>query len=417
MRGCEVIFIVVKSLDHLQAIGIYKSDRRSRNMASASQEPDTSTLESSALLNENTWIPTKDTQGSDTENTGADAILNAVFGSLVTLATFIGQVIVITVVSRDKRLRTPRNYFFISLATADLLICIISMPTWTMYCTLGYWPWSLTTCDVWNTLDYVLCVVSIYTILFMSADRYLSLRFPFTYRVKRTATKAKVALVLIWVGVFMTYSLFLWLTQLLLPKDGDPEPCFMYYFTSVPLTFLYVATALWTPIFGTALFYFLVFNIAKKAGKTNSMLQNINGTGEPPADSQSTPQIASAEDVSMEMTTVSSGSIATASTTTSDTKKSVDAKRKSKKATKDERELKAMKTIALLLITFTVCWLPISVVFVFEALKPGYLNPWCMTVSYWLGYVNSMLNPMCYAVGNPYFRETLYKLCSCRRKK
>ena len=387
-------------------------------MATDSQERDTYTLESSTLVDENTWMTTDYTQGSDTTRGSTDAILNAIFGSLVTLATILGQIIVITVVSRDQRLRTPGNYFFISLAVADLLISIISMPTWTVYNTLGYWPLSHTLCNVWNTLDYVLCVVSIYTILLMSVDRYLSLRFPFTYKVKRTATRAKIALVLIWVGITIVYSLFVWLTQLFMAQDSDPEPCFMYYLTSIPLTFIVIILAFWTPVFGTSFFYFLVFSIVKKANKTSSMLKNAAGTDEPPEDGLSTSKIGSAKDVSIEMASMSTVSTLVASTASGNMSKDDGIKRrKSRESTKYGKELKAMKTIALLLITFAVCWLPLSVVHLFEPLKPGYLSQWWMIVTYWLGYVNSMLNPVCYAVGNPYFRETLYKLCRCSRNK
>ncbi len=43
---------------------------------------------------------------------------------------------------------------------------------------------------------------------------------------------------------------------------------------------------------------------------------------------------------------------------------------------KDEKERKALRTIALLLVTFAICWLPLSFVFVLTAVKPGYLNDW-----------------------------------------
>ena len=58
----------------------------------------------------------------------------------MTLITFFGQIMVFIVVAKDPRLRTPSSYFIVSLATADFLISIISMPVWTMYSTIGYWP-------------------------------------------------------------------------------------------------------------------------------------------------------------------------------------------------------------------------------------------------------------------------------------
>ena len=169
----------------------------------------------------------------------------------------------------------------------------------------------------------------------MSVDRYLSLRFPLTYRVKRTATRAKVALVLIWLGTTIMGTLLIWLAQHFTAQEPDPEPCSIYYLTSIPLTFVYVALAYWTPIFGTAFIYFLVFSIAKKASKTNSMLKNSIGTVEPPADSQSTPKIVLAKDINIKMTGLSTVSTVAASTTTSNMRQNVGiTERNSKKSTK-----------------------------------------------------------------------------------
>ena len=67
-------------------------------------------------------------------------VLNCTAGTLMTLITFFGQIMVFIVVAKDPRLRTPSSYFIVSLATADFLISIISMPVWTVYSTIGYWP-------------------------------------------------------------------------------------------------------------------------------------------------------------------------------------------------------------------------------------------------------------------------------------
>ena len=61
------------------------------------------------------------------------SLTNLIAGTLMTLITFFGQILVFIVVSKDARLRTPSNYFIVSLALADFLISIISMPVWTIY--------------------------------------------------------------------------------------------------------------------------------------------------------------------------------------------------------------------------------------------------------------------------------------------
>ena len=75
-------------------------------------------------------------------------IINCVSGTIMTIITFFGQIMVFIVVAKDPRLRSPGNYFIVSLATADFLISIVSMPVWTIYSAIGYWPVSQVICVV-----------------------------------------------------------------------------------------------------------------------------------------------------------------------------------------------------------------------------------------------------------------------------
>ncbi len=96
---------------------------------------------------------------------------NAICGTFMAFFTFWGQIVVLVVVYNDARLRTPTNLYIISLALADLLISIISIPGWTVFTTLNYWPFSQLVCDVWNCLDHALCLISLHTIVFISIER------------------------------------------------------------------------------------------------------------------------------------------------------------------------------------------------------------------------------------------------------
>ena len=75
----------------------------------------------------------------------------------------------------------------------------------------------------------------------------------------------------------------------------------------------------------------------------------------------------------------------------------------------DDKERKALKTIALLLVTFSICWLPLGIYDIVESLFPGTFSVTTLIAFYWMGYANSMINPLCYAAGNPLFRESLRK--------
>ena len=385
----------------------------------------------SLLMNTTQWYGTE--AGNMTTNTTSapgrsstvDGIINGVAGSLMSLLTFFGQVMVFVVVSRDARLRTPGNFYIISLAIADMSISIMSMPVWTIYSTFQYWPVSQGWCDLWNIVDYVLCTVSIYTILFISVDRYLSLRYPLSYSLLKTPGKAIRPLVAIWIFTAIACTAFIGLTQHYLGWKRDQYECTTYYLSNVYLTVGLCFAIHWTGVGGTAIFYVLIYRLVQKAGHVGERTKSSGIAVTKTSSLGSTSSVASSATVEIELSSASVNANPSASQAGRPNTTRNGATNGRKTSTKktagrggdatEEKDRKALRTIALLLVTFAICWLPLSVVFVITSIRPTFLDQKWMIGGYWLGYVNSMLNPVCYAVGNPYFRETLRKIF-CRSR-
>ena len=341
---------------------------------------------------------------ADEENDSDIIVTNAVVGSALTILTFCGQLLVFIIIYYDKRLQTPNNYYVISLASADLLIAMISMPVWTIFTTLNYWPFSLLLCDIWNSLDHVLCLISIHTIVFISIERYKSVSDPIKHRVFLTAKRMKICLGIIWIANWIFWVFYIFITEYLYGQNRDPRDCSASYLTSPIFAIGFGALGLSFPVFVTAVVYIFIFRIARRAGvlksksigRNNKSLESFTDIDE--ATSEAT---VSTIAVNLDPNGKEKGK---------EHKKVLSA---NSKGNKEEKERKALKTIALLLVTFAICWLPLGTVFIIEGIVPGYLNITWKVATAWLCYANSMLNPTCYAIGNPYFRETLSKLC-CR---
>lgn len=76
------------------------------------------------------------------------------------------------------------------------------------------------------------------------------------------------------------------------------------------------------------------------------------------------------------------------------------------------RERRAFTTLAIVTGTFVVCWLPF---FILALIRPICSCEWANeidSVFLWLGYVNSLMNPVIYTIFSPDFRAAFRRLCN-----
>ncbi|KAH7724478.1 CBN-SER-7 protein [Aphelenchoides avenae] len=77
-------------------------------------------------------------------------------------------------------------------------------------------------------------------------------------------------------------------------------------------------------------------------------------------------------------------------------------------------EDKARKTLGVIMSVFIICWLPFFVLALVKSLYVTHLPQWLDTLVLWLGYSNSMLNPMIYCMYNREFRVPFREMLCCR---
>lgn len=110
-----------------------------------------------------------------------------------------GNVLVCLAVGFSRRLWRVANCFVVSLAVTDLLLGLLVLPlTASVELRGGKWPFGGTLCNIYVSLDVLLCTSSILTLMAISVDRYLAISAPLSYSRRVTPVRVTVALVSIW---------------------------------------------------------------------------------------------------------------------------------------------------------------------------------------------------------------------------
>ncbi|XP_019743299.1 dopamine receptor D2a [Hippocampus comes] len=128
------------------------------------------------------------------------------YAMLLTLLIFVivfGNVLVCMAVSREKALQTTTNYLIVSLAVADLLVATLVMP-WVVYLeVVREWRFSKIHCDIFVTLDVMMCTASILNLCAISIDRYTAVAMPMLYNTRYSSRRRVTIMIsVVWVLSF-----------------------------------------------------------------------------------------------------------------------------------------------------------------------------------------------------------------------
>ena len=146
----------------------------------------------------------KDVVVSSAPDMSAASIAAGIVLSVIIVLTVAGNVLVFMAVISNRKLRHVSNYFIVSLSVADILVAILVMIPATLNETLLEWVLGVPMCSIWASCDVMLCSASILNVCLISLDRYMAIMTPLRYNTLMTHKRALLLIAAAWMIAMFT---------------------------------------------------------------------------------------------------------------------------------------------------------------------------------------------------------------------
>ncbi|XP_048365812.1 LOW QUALITY PROTEIN: 5-hydroxytryptamine receptor 7-like [Sphaerodactylus townsendi] len=320
--------------------------------------------------------------------------------SVITLLTIAGNSLVIISVCIVKKLRQPSNYLVVSLAAADLSVAFAVMPFVIITDLVGgEWLFGEVFCNLFIAMDVMCCTASIMTLCVISVDRYLGITRPLTYPIRQDGKLMAKMVFIVWLlsASITLPPLFGWAKNITVERVCLISQDFGYTVYSTGVAF-------YIPMTVMLVMYNRIYKAAKVSAEKHRFMdlsRHYDQDGAYCIETGVRGQHSTKRDKAAE-------ECATLSKLLRQDRKNISIFKK---------EQKAARTLGIIVGAFTFCWLPF---FLMSTARPFICGSQCSCIPLrlertflWLGYTNSLINPLIYALFNRDLRTTFWSLLRC----
>lgn len=288
-----------------------------------------------------------------------------IFGSVLSVVVVLilaGNSLVCLVFWRFRQLRNLTNYFVCSLAIADFLVAILRVVFVVISVFKTRWVFGLIWCEISSMCSVLLCGASILHLCAISIERLIAIKWPLSYTSKVTQKRVLIALTYIWLQSSLLSVIPLipvdyakhrfnpHMAECEINWTQDPELTvfLLFFYFIVPVNILLIAYA----------------QIFKEVRHNTRRLNTLQ----------------------------------------------LDVQSKSA-FSKFRKEMKAVKTLAVVIGVFFVMWLPFFTTTSIRAFKgDGFIHGWIQRFVLTLAYANSGCNFVIYALMNMQYRKAFLQV-------
>uniref|UniRef100_A0A671XD40 5-hydroxytryptamine receptor 1F n=1 Tax=Sparus aurata TaxID=8175 RepID=A0A671XD40_SPAAU len=319
--------------------------------------------------------------------------------SVVAILTTFFNCLVITAIAVTRKLHHPANYLICSLAATDLLVAVLVMPFSIMYIQKETWIMGQVMCTIWLGVDITCCTCSILHLAAIAIDRYRAITDAVEYSRKRTGARAGAMVAVVWLlSILISVPPLVWRHY---SDDPEQEDQCIIMHHHMAFTLYSTLGAFYIPLLLILILYYKIYRAAqtlymrREASRASRHSCMTNGSmipsTYPAGDGDVDGGVRSPEPISPPENQFYQGPRISGS-----------------------RERKAASTLGLIIGAFVICWLPF---FVKEVIVNtcGACSTSVEMADFltWLGYLNSLINPLIYTIFNEDFKKAFQRLVRC----
>ncbi|XP_036400458.1 histamine H3 receptor [Megalops cyprinoides] len=389
------------------------------------------------------------------------SVFLAVLMTLLVFATVLGNALVILAFVVEKSLRTQGNFFFLNLAIADFLVGGFCIPVYIPYVLTGEWRLGRGLCKLWLVVDYMLCTASVFNIVLISFDRFLSVTRAVSYRCQKGVTReAVLKMASVWLAAFLLYGPAIISWEHIAGGSVVPESeCYAEFYFNWYFLMTASTVEFFTPFISVTYFNLSIYiNIRRR----NLMREGVgagSGAGVGPGDREMRPRGCGDRGEEQQVFFVRP---AAARSKSEDAERSRghtfpggkepagDGGRKRRDSGlldlpplqleglvqrpgerrggphqgrpdaadpsmtgrfRLSRDKKVAKSLAVIVCVFGLCWAPYTLLMIIRAACHGQcVQHYLYEISFWLLWINSSINPVLYPLCHTSFRRAFSKL-------
>lgn len=382
------------------------------------------------------------------------ALKIAIFVLIIT-GTVVGNLLVCAAIYLTRKLRTASNLLIMSLAVSDLFVGTVDMPFAAVYDVTEEWLLGRTVCDLWTSVDVLVCSASILNLCMICVDRYMTVTKPFVYASPVQRSPARTFLM---IGAVWVLSTAISVPPLLGWKRPDPVPGECEVSQDKGYQFFATVCSFYLPLCVMVVLYARLYRVSSRLAKTvhgqgvrnddrrgsssltpngestasafqqnHATVQGLindgdkNDVSNPGRSGDPMPCIISLPFVSPLSSPLPVPRFQSRGHSIADALIRINCRLRLGAGDIGVRlrasDRKATRTLGAIMGAFVVCWLPFFVLAVTRPLVDYPSSAWTRWLDglvLWLGYANSLLNPVIYARLNREFRVPFECILRCR---